>query len=202
MPKKQYHHKDLRNDLIEKGIEIVNSEGLHSFSLRKVAAACGVSHAAPYSHFQNKEELLDAMQQHITEQFSQMLDAVILNCKNTSELLKNMGIAYVSFFIENPHYYSFIYSQSNVKIDLSFSISDTDNFRPFEIYKSTIGEVLKRVNYSEEKQNDVMIALWAFIHGLTSLATMKNVIYNGDWKQKVSDFMDVFTLSFLETLEE
>lgn len=48
MPKKQYHHKDLRNALIEKGIEIVNSEGLHSFSLRKVAAACGVSHAAPY----------------------------------------------------------------------------------------------------------------------------------------------------------
>ena len=67
MPKKQYHHKDLRNALIEKGIEIVNSEGLHSFSLRKVAAACGVSHAAPYSHFQSKEELLDAMQQHITD---------------------------------------------------------------------------------------------------------------------------------------
>ena len=42
MTKKQYHHKDLRNALIEKGIEIVNSEGLHSFSLRKVAAACGV----------------------------------------------------------------------------------------------------------------------------------------------------------------
>lgn len=58
MTKKQYHHKDLRNALIEKGIEIVNSEGLYSFSLRKVAAACGVSHAAPYSHFQSKEELL------------------------------------------------------------------------------------------------------------------------------------------------
>lgn len=91
MPKKQYHHKDLRNALIEKGIEIVNSEGLHSFSLRKVAAACGVSHAAPYSHFQSKEELLDAMQQHITDQFSQMLDQVILNYENTPELLKNMG---------------------------------------------------------------------------------------------------------------
>ena len=90
MPKKQYHHKDLRNALIEKGIEIVNSEGLHSFSLRKVAAACGVSHAAPYSHFQSKEELLDAMQQHITDQFSQMLDEVILNYENTPELLKNI----------------------------------------------------------------------------------------------------------------
>ena len=42
--KQSYHHKDLRNALIEKGIEIVSKEGIHSFSLRKVAAACGVLH--------------------------------------------------------------------------------------------------------------------------------------------------------------
>ena len=56
-----YHHKDLRNALIEAGIQLVSTEGVNAFSLRKVAAACGVSHAAPYSHFQNKEELLEAM---------------------------------------------------------------------------------------------------------------------------------------------
>ena len=189
MPKKQYHHKDLRNALIEKGIEIVNSEGLHSFSLRKVAAACGVSHAAPYSHFQSKEELLDAMQQHITDQFSQMLDQVILNYENTPELLKNMGVAYVSFFVDNPHYFSFIYS-------------DAENFRPFVIYKTVVSKLLNRVNYPAEKQIDVIIALWAFIHGLTSLATMNNVSYNGNWKQKVIDYMDIFALSFLKITED
>ena len=56
-----YHHKDLRNALIETGIQLVSTEGVNAFSLRKVAAACGVSHAAPYSHFQNKEELLEAV---------------------------------------------------------------------------------------------------------------------------------------------
>lgn len=202
MPKKQYHHKDLRNSLIEKGIEIVNSEGLYSFSLRKVAAACGVSHAAPYSHFQSKEELLEAMQQHITDQFSQMLDGAILSCKKPNDLLRDMGVAYVSFFIDNPHYYSFIYSQSNVKIDLTLLDSDIENFRPFEIYKSTISKVLNSANYPIEKQNDAIIALWAFIHGLTSLATMKNVLYTGDWKQKVVDYMEVFALSFLDATEE
>ena len=44
-----YHHKDLRNALIETGIQLVSTEGINAFSLRKVAAACGVSHAAPYS---------------------------------------------------------------------------------------------------------------------------------------------------------
>lgn len=74
---KSYHHKNLRNELIEKGIRLVNEEGLKAFSLRKAAAACGVSHAAPYSHFQNKEELLEAMQNYITDEFSAILEDTI-----------------------------------------------------------------------------------------------------------------------------
>ena len=45
MEKKPYHHKNLKNDLIEKGIELVNKNGINQLSLRKVAQACGVSHA-------------------------------------------------------------------------------------------------------------------------------------------------------------
>ena len=117
--KQSYHHKDLRNALIEKGIEIVSKEGIHSFSLRKVAAACGVSHAAPYSHFQNKEELLEAMQLFITDRFSKLLEDTIQKNHNISEILKDMGVTYISFFVENPAYFQFLYSQSNIKIDLS-----------------------------------------------------------------------------------
>ncbi len=72
-----YHHKDLRNALIETGIQLVSTEGVNGFSLRKVAAACGVSHAAPYSHFQNKEELLEAMQLFITDRFSKQLESTV-----------------------------------------------------------------------------------------------------------------------------
>lgn len=114
--KQSYHHKDLRNALIEKGIEIVSKEGIHSFSLRKVAAACGVSHAAPYSHFQNKEELLEAMQLFITDRFSKLLEDTIQKNHNISEILKDMGVTYISFFVENPAYFQFLYSQSNIKI--------------------------------------------------------------------------------------
>ena len=57
-----YHHKNLRNELIEKGIELVEEYGMQQLSLRKVAQACNVSHAAPYSHFKNKDDLISAMQ--------------------------------------------------------------------------------------------------------------------------------------------
>lgn len=95
--RQSYHHKDLRKALIKTGIELVSKEGVNAFSLRKVAAACGVSHAAPYSHFQNKEELLNAMQIFITDRFSELLEKTIEMNRNVAEVLKDMGIAYVSF---------------------------------------------------------------------------------------------------------
>ena len=86
-----YHHKDLRNALIETGIQLVSTEGVNAFSLRKVAAACGVSHAAPYSHFQNKEELLEAMQLFITDRFSKQLESAVQKNNNVVEILKDRG---------------------------------------------------------------------------------------------------------------
>lgn len=192
-----YHHKDLRNALIETGIQLVSTEGINAFSLRKVAAACGVSHAAPYSHFQNKEELLEAMQLFITDRFSNQLESTVQKNNNVAEILKDMGIAYVSFFVENPSYFQFLYAQSNIKIDLSMSIPDNQNYKPFIIYKNIVGNLLEQTNYPKEKQNDIIITIWAFIHGVTALATMNNVSYDNDWKQKVVDFMNIFQLSFM-----
>ncbi len=195
--RKSYHHKDLRNVLIETGIELVSTEGINAFSLRKVAAACGVSHAAPYSHFKNKEELLNAMQIFITDQFSELLENTIEKNDNVAEILKDMGIAYVSFFVENPAYFQFLYAQSHIKIDLSMSIPDSQNYKPFIIYKKIVSNLLMQTNYPKEMQNDIIITIWAFIHGITALATMNNVSYDNDWKQKVVDFMDIFQLSFI-----
>ena len=44
MEKKPYHHKNLKNDLIEKGIELVNKNGINQLSLRKVAQALSLIH--------------------------------------------------------------------------------------------------------------------------------------------------------------
>ena len=192
-----YHRKDLKNLLIEKGIEIVNTDGIQSFSLRKAAAACKVSHAAPYSHFHNKEELLNAMQLHITERFSQKLKAAIEENENPSDLLKNLGTAYVSFFIDNPAYFQFLYSKSNIKVDLTLSTPDAENYKPYILYKNCLLSLLNQKKYPQEKQNDILITIWSFIHGLTALATMKNVQYNENWKEKINDFMNLLELPFL-----
>ena len=193
-----YHREGLKNLLIEKGIEIVNTDGVQSFSLRKAAAACKVSHAAPYSHFRNKEELLNAMQLHITDRFSKTLETAIAENKKPAALLKKLGIAYVSFFIDNPAYFQFLYSKSDIKVDLTLSVPDEENYAPFILYKNSILSLLKQAKVPKKKQNDILITIWAFIHGLTALAAMKNVHYDKKWKEKITDFMDLLEPSFLK----
>ena len=67
----KYHHGNLKPALIDAGIRIINKEGEQGLSLRKVAAACGVSHSAPYAHYKDKDELLSAIKSSVTAQFTE-----------------------------------------------------------------------------------------------------------------------------------
>ena len=189
MEKKPYHHKDLKRTLIEKGIEIVSSEGSSRFSLRRVAAACGVSHAAPYSHFKSKEELMTAMQQYIADQFSMLLEDTIRHHENDPELLLYMGKAYVAFFLCHPHYFTFLYLQSDVNIDISAESSADGNFRPFVVFREAAFSRFSNTGLSQQEKNDLVIALWAAVHGIASIASMKHVTYDEAWDQKIVDML-------------
>ncbi|MEM1182070.1 MAG: TetR/AcrR family transcriptional regulator [Acidobacteriota bacterium] len=60
-PPAQYHHGDLRAALVKSATEILEESGPGALSLRSVARAAGVSHAAPYRHFKDRHELLEAV---------------------------------------------------------------------------------------------------------------------------------------------
>src|SRR6516164_3531446 len=58
---KPYHHGDLRHALIQAGLEMLSEGGAAALDLRKVARRAGVSHAAPYRHFADKQALVAAI---------------------------------------------------------------------------------------------------------------------------------------------
>src|SRR6185437_16137973 len=60
-PKAAYHHGDLRRALIAAARAILEEDGLPALSLRAVARRAGVSQAAPYHHFPDKDALLAAL---------------------------------------------------------------------------------------------------------------------------------------------
>ena len=193
-----YHHKNLKNELIETGIDFVAREGVEGLSLRKLAGVCGVSHAALYTHFENKDVLLEKMQNYITDNFSSELENAIGNSKSQEAILMDLGTAYLHFFVNHPNYFVFLFGKSNIALDLTEKAVPEKNYRPFEIFKSVVVQILSQKNYPKEKWNDAIIALWAFVHGITALATMENIKYNKKWEKKLGDFMQVFECSFLK----
>ena len=61
--KGQYHHGNLKHDLIEFAIQTISEEGPERLSLRNISKQCGVSHNAIYRHFAGKDELMAACQE-------------------------------------------------------------------------------------------------------------------------------------------
>jgi AcrR family transcriptional regulator len=188
---KPYHHGNLKNELLEAGIDLINKEGENSFSLRKVAALCGVSHAAPYSHFQNKEDLLKEMQAYVTAQFMEALeDAVRAGpCPDDPELLVQIGKTYVLFFLHHPQYFSFLFSQPCMEIDLSMHGDGENDFPPFRLFRDAAQRVLAKMGLPEDAVDDAVISMWALVHGLSSIVTMKYVRYDRDWEAKIEELI-------------
>ncbi|WP_058300245.1 TetR/AcrR family transcriptional regulator [Gorillibacterium timonense] len=186
MKEKPYHHGDLRNQLIEAGIELLNEEGISGFSLRKVAARCEVSHAAPYSHFKDVKELISAMSEHVTERFTDKLRASIQGAEDSLQAISSLGKAYIAFFEENPAYFPFLYYHSSISIDLEGKQEADDLYPPFAVFKATANQVFRSMNLKEEDDTKALLALWSMVHGIASLVTSKGIHYSGDWQ-------DVFT---------
>ena len=75
-------NKNLRDDLIQAGIDEININGANGFSFRRVADACHVSSAAPYRHFKDKKEFISAIVDFVNNQWFIVQDEVLAACSD------------------------------------------------------------------------------------------------------------------------
>lgn len=189
--KKNYHHGNLREELIEKGIEMINEVGEEKLSLRKVAKMCGVSNAAPYTYFKKKSDLLEAISDHIWKILAIKLNEVRKNYENTEDLLVKLGKMYVIFFCENPRYYHFIISRNNIKINLLSEIPkmENDNQHAFGILKIEATKMLQKAGVPNQAIQDKIIAMWALVQGLATIMIANDIKYSENWDEKVEEII-------------
>ena len=179
----KYHHGNLRQALIDAGIRIINESGEENLSLRKVAASCDVSHAAPYAHFKDKEELIEAMKKSVTERFTDELEVAVNKGRNAEESIIFMGKAYISFFSKNPDYYTFLFGKLNICAHLQMDQLHEEDYPPFlllrKLYKTYLTE--NGIEQTDNEQEIGMIKTWALVHGMASIACMNEVYSSVDW---------------------
>ena len=182
----KYHHGNLKQALIDAGIRIINKEGEQGLSLRKVAAACGVSHSAPYAHYKDKDELLSAIKASVTEQFTEYLYKAVVGMKeeSTEKAIIAMGRSYVKFFIDNPDYYQFLFYNQKITVHLMTGEIHEEDYPPYLLLKELFFRHLdeKSIKLSDEEKEIELIKIWSTVQGIASIACMENVTTSKPWE--------------------
>jgi AcrR family transcriptional regulator len=106
----RYHHGDLRAALVETAIGLIAERGVRGFSLAEASRRLGVSAAAPYRHFADRDELLAAVAVRSLQVFAAMVAEQTGDSQDPSQRLARMTRAYVRFAAEHRPLFDTLYS--------------------------------------------------------------------------------------------
>ena len=104
-----YHHGNLRQALLDGAFGLLAERPAAQLSLREVARAAGVSHAAPYHYFPDRDSLLKAVGTEAMRRFLQAQQTAVEGAPGALERLVALGLAYVRFAAEEPNAFALVF---------------------------------------------------------------------------------------------
>ena len=166
---KPYHHGDLRNALIQAGLELLAEGGAQELDLRKVARRAGVSHAAPYRHFADRQALIAAINE---EGFYLLAERIRSTLREVSdepvEQLLGVALAYVRFARENPWLMREMFSGITIERE-NFESLHTASKSVYRLYAEVIRSGEERGKIVDGDPTALAGVLWSVLHGLAML---------------------------------
>lgn len=166
-PKAKYHHGDLREALIAAAYQLVNESGAENFSLADACRCAGVSTAAPYRHFKDREALLAEVTARGFDAMSvKHRAAVEARGEGTLEGIIAMGQAYVAFADEQQGIFRLMFGQDPALAEFPHVAETGAN-----CFGYLIEQVAKYcvANGHPRNANAIAAELWTFVHGASSL---------------------------------
>ncbi|MDH5229424.1 MAG: TetR/AcrR family transcriptional regulator [Gammaproteobacteria bacterium] len=205
MPKKSkdsYHHGDLRQALIDAAIVLLRERGINDLSLREVAKRAGVSHTAPYRHFNDKHALLCAI---AAVGFKRLADAmqqcIAQDPQNPLKQLQASGLAYVRLAVQYPDITHLMFGGAlgyeNLPADL------------IEVSDAAFGGLLQIIDngkqaglYQDEDTMSLALVVWSSVHGLSMLISagkLQDHVKNQDDVDCMAELVTRFLLSGIKS---
>jgi AcrR family transcriptional regulator len=171
-PAKGYHHGDLRGALISTALAMVTEEGAWNFTLREVARRAGVSHTAPYNHFEDKSALLAEVAALGFESLRQTLEVAARGQPRSGRLaFGDIAAAYVRFGVEHPAHYRLMFGAE---------LAEKTRYPTLEAANAAACSVLTRpLERGHASGRDLALAAWSLLHGLTTLLIDQRVSFLG-----------------------
>jgi AcrR family transcriptional regulator len=155
-----YHHGDLRASCMSAAMELLEEGDGAGLSLRAVARRAGVSPAAPYRHYADREALVSAVAARGYRELAERL-AAAHPAPATLRQLTSAAVAYVQFALERPALFRIMFGEP----------CDRDNDeRAAETAAVTLylREIVGRV-FPRADAEAIATAIWALVHGLAFL---------------------------------
>ena len=169
---KQYHHGDLKKLLIMSVIEAVKNDNLEKFSIREAARLLEVSPAAPYNHFNDKQELILASIYFCKNEFINYLkNKILINESHTNKKLAIIGKSYLQYANDNPEVFIFMFSQTLSNKDR------INNYQEFhQLFLTAINESFNLEDLRKRvSMNSAVNAAWSIIHGTACLIASRTL---------------------------
>ena len=162
-----YHHGDLRAQLIEATRVLVEEKGPEHFSVSEACRVAGVSTAAPYKHFKNKDEMLqEVAAEGMMRQFEQMMEELAPHERGTLPRIVALGRVYVRFAQAEPGVFRLMFGWARDHDDNEKLESLGSN--TFELVQQEVAWCRKSP-VIEDVDRQRAFLLWSFVHGLSFL---------------------------------
>jgi AcrR family transcriptional regulator len=164
-----YHHGNLKEALIRAALDLIAQKGPAGFTFAEAARWAGVSPAAPYRHFRDRDELLADVARRGFDQFEAVLARAWDGGRpDAFRAFDRVGKAYLHFAKSEPAYYSAMF-EAGVPPEASPELSEAGE-RAFGVLRVAT-ERLVSVMPAQNRPPVLMMALhiWAMSHGIASL---------------------------------
>lgn len=164
-----YHHGNLREALIAAALDLIRRKGPAGFTVSEAARAAGVSPAAPYRHFRDRDALITDVARRGFELFADRLAKAWNDGRpDPVTALKNAGMAYLGFARDEPAYYAAMF-ESGVPPDVDPEFTKASE-RAFAILRRAAEAVVSALPPGRRPPVGMMsFHIWALSHGIASL---------------------------------
>lgn len=165
-----YHHGNLKEALLQAALGLIAEKGAAGFTFADAARMAGVSAAAPYRHFRDRDELLSSIAQRGFEQFEARLTAAWDDGRpDTVTAFERVGKAYLAFAREEPAFYNAMF-ESGVPVDSNPALQAASE-RAFNIIRAAAERLAALAPPGTPRPPAMMMALhiWSMAHGVASL---------------------------------
>jgi AcrR family transcriptional regulator len=164
-----YHHGNLREALIRATLDLIAERGLSGFTFAEAARAAGVSSAAPYRHYRDRQGLIADVAREGFERFGAALERAWNGGRPTPlAAFENIGRAHLAFARDEPAYFSAMF-EGGVAPDSDPALAQAAD-RAFAVLRTAV-EAVCAILPLKSRPPVLMMSLhvWALSHGIAAL---------------------------------